>query len=280
MAAEYQGSTTPFDVWIATDDKGQEVPDQLATEEPLEIRLRSDSGERAVAVTMRTPGSDAELAAGFLFTEGIVTGRDDIAAIGPAMSAEGVVANVVVVHLRKGLEPDLPSLERNFYTTSSCGVCGKASMEALLVKHAPRIPEGPKVPLEILYELPARLATKQGVFQSTGGLHAAALFDPGGELLAAREDVGRHNAVDKLVGWGLREGRLPFHDRIVMVSGRTSFEIIQKCLVAAVPFVCAVSAPSSLAVGLAREFGMTLVGFLRGRRLNVYAGRQRIAQAT
>ena len=180
------------------------------------------------------------------------------------------------VELRADALPDLQALERHFYTTSACGVCGKASLESLRIRGCPVIPPGPEVEPAVLRRLPEKLQAGQGIFAATGGLHAAALFDAEGTLLVVREDVGRHNAVDKLVGWALMGGRLPLSRHIVMVSGRSSFEILQKCLMAGVPIVCAVSAPSSLAVALAREFGITLVGFLRGDRFNVYTGLDRV----
>jgi FdhD protein len=180
------------------------------------------------------------------------------------------------VELRGGLEYDPRPLERHFYTSSACGVCGKASLEQLELRGCPVIPPGPQMAAEKIYALPDKLREAQGLFEATGGLHAAALFDAEGNLVALREDVGRHNATDKLVGWALLEGRLPLGGHIVMVSGRSSFEIMQKCLVAGVPIVCAISAPSSLAVDVAREFGMTLVGFLRGNKFNAYAGSERI----
>ncbi len=262
------------------EDGGMRVrPDALATEEPMEIRLLAGQTRQTVAVTMRTPGADFELAAGFLYGEGIVTSPDDILKISycvdPDIDTEQQY-NIVNVELRGGREFDLRPLERHFYTTSACGVCGKASLEHLELRGCPVIQPGPEVPAEAIYSLPETLREAQGLFDATGGLHAAALFDKKGELLALREDVGRHNATDKLVGWALLEGRLPLTDHIVMVSGRSSFEIMQKCLAAGVPIVCAISAPSSLAVDVAREFGMTLVGFLRGGRFNVYAGSERI----
>ena len=175
---------------------------------------------------------------------------------------------------------DLRPLERHFYTTSACGVCGKESLEQLELRGCPVIPPGPEIAAETIYSLPAKLRGAQGLFEATGGLHAAALFDAEGNLLALREDVGRHNATDKLVGWALLEGRLPLSDHIIMVSGRSSFEIMQKCLAAGVPIVCAISAPSSLAVDVARRFDMTLVGFLRGNRFNVYSGHERVQART
>jgi len=182
----------------------------------------------------------------------------------------------VNVELRGGREFDLRPLERHFYTTSACGVCGKASLEQLELRGCPVMPAGPEVSAEVINTLPEKLREAQGLFDATGGLHAAALFDDKGELMALREDVGRHNATDKLVGWALLEGRLPLTDHIVMVSGRSSFEILQKSLAAGAPIVCAISAPSSLAVDVAKQFGMTLVGFLRGSRFNVYSGSERI----
>jgi FdhD protein len=262
------------------EDGGMRVrPDALATEEPMEIRLLAGPTKQTVAVTMRTPGADFELAAGFLYGEGIVTSSEDILKISycvdPEIDAEQQY-NIVNVELRSGREFDLRPLERHFYTTSACGVCGKASLEQLELRGCPVMPAGPEVSAEVINTLPEKLREAQGLFDATGGLHAAALFDSKGELLALREDVGRHNATDKLVGWALLEGRLPLSDHIVLVSGRSSFEILQKCLTAGVPVVCAISAPSSLAVDVAREFGMTLVGFLRGGRFNVYTGSDRI----
>ena len=273
--------------------------DWLATEEPLEIRLLTEeaglirlegrgslqrpAAGRPVAITMRTPGDDLALAAGFLHGEGIVREPGDIRRIGHcedrALAAERR-GNTVDVELRAGLRPDLKALERHFYTTSACGVCGKASLDALRLRGHAAVPPGPVVAPAVLYGLPGRLRAAQTLFGATGGLHAAALFDAEGEMLALREDVGRHNAVDKLVGWALMEGRLPLHGHLVMVSGRSSFEILQKCLEAEVPIVCAVSAPTSLAVAVAREFGVTLIGFLRGERFNVYAGIERVEGVT
>jgi len=254
-------------------------PDMLATEEPMEIRLLAGPTKQTVAVTMRTPGADFELAAGFLYGEGIISSPDDILKISycvdPDIDAEQQY-NIVNVELRSGTEFDLRPLERHFYTTSACGVCGKASLEQLELRGCPVISPGPEVSAETIYSLPETLREAQGLFDATGGLHAAALFDGEGELLALREDVGRHNAADKLVGWALLEGRLPLAEHVVLVSGRSSFEIMQKCLTAGVPIVCAISAPSSLAVDVAREFGLTLVGFLRGGKFNVYAGADRV----
>jgi FdhD protein len=274
------GSKTKATVWVVENGKVRSRSDQLATEEPLEIRLVSP--QKTVAVTMRTPGADFELTAGFLYSEGVVSSREDIDRISycvdPDVDGEQRY-NIVNVKLKEGLSPDLQPLERHFFTTSACGVCGKASLEALRLRGCPVIPDGPEVSAEVIYSLPEQLRSAQRVFSTTGGLHAAALFDTQGQLLSVREDVGRHNALDKLVGSAVLSDQLPLNNHIVMVSGRSSFEILQKCLTAGVPIVCAVSAPSSLAVALAREFGITLVGFLRGERFNVYAGRERLAIA-
>ena len=270
-------STTPYEVLIVQEDRGQAVPDELATEEPLEIRLATDAGVRPIAVTMRTPGHDEELALGFLYGEGILGGRGDVVEITrPTDRAGREEPNILIVRLRAGMDPDLKSLDRHFFTSSACGVCGKAGIEALLLQKTPGPSNGISLAPDILYSLPEKLRSRQSMFKATGGLHAAGLYDTAGVQIAVREDVGRHNAVDKLIGWALDEGRLPLADSIVMVSGRTSYEILQKCLMADVPVVCAVSAPSSLAVSLARQFDITLVGFLRDRRMNVYSGRSRI----
>ena len=274
------GSKTKATVWVVENGQVRSRSDQLATEEPLEIRLVSP--QKTVAVTMRTPGADFELTAGFLYSEGVVSSREDIERISycvdPDVDGEQRY-NIVNVKLKEGLSPDLQPLERHFFTTSACGVCGKASLEALRLRGCPVIPDSPEVSAEVIYSLPEQLRAAQRVFSTTGGLHAAALFDTQGQLLSVREDVGRHNALDKLVGSAVLSDQLPLNNHIVMVSGRSSFEILQKCLTAGVPIVCAVSAPSSLAVALAREFGITLVGFLRGERFNVYAGRERLAIA-
>jgi FdhD protein len=228
---------------------------------------------------MRTPGADFELVAGFLNNEGVISAKDELRRLSYCVDRdvdEDQRYNIVNVELARSAWPQIDRLERHFLTTSACGVCGKASIESLRLRNVPNLGSGPALNTELVTSLPDKLRAAQGVFASTGGLHAAALFDSNGTLLALREDVGRHNALDKLIGWALMNGRPPLHDAIVMVSGRTSFEIVQKALVAGVPVVCAVSAPSSLAVSLAREFGMTLIGFLRGSRFNVYAGTERL----
>jgi FdhD protein len=246
------------------------VLDSLAAEEPLEIRI----GDTPVTVTMRTQGHDLELAAGFLWTEGIVESVDQIAEI-RAVHAEGSVrSNVVQVELQN-TSFDASGLQRNFFAASSCGICGKASIDAIRRRGLERPDPGFRIDPEILCKLPEILRSKQAVFTRTGGLHAAALFDAYGKLLALREDIGRHNAVDKIVGWALREGLLPLTRHVLLVSGRGGFEIVQKALAGGIPVLASVSAPSSLAVKLARELGLTLVGFLRGRRFVVYSGESR-----
>ncbi len=253
--------------------------DRVATEEPLEVRLRAGGESRTVAITMRTPGHDFELAAGFLHNEGVL---GDLAALrGITYCLAGEVDeeqryNIVNVDLATPGLPPLDGLERHFTTTSACGVCGKASLEALRLRGLRPLVPAWTLPAQTLLALPERLRNAQRLFERTGGLHAAGLFDREGRLTLAREDVGRHNAVDKLVGWAFLNGRLPLADSLLMVSGRTSFEIVQKALSAGVPLVCAISAPSSLAVDLAREYGVTLVGFLRENRFNAYAHESRL----
>lgn len=243
------------------------VQDSLAAEEPLEIRVNG----APVTVTMRTPGHDLELAAGFLLTEGIIESRDEIGVVRMSDPEMGAKSNVVEVEL-KDRPFDTTNLQRNFFAASSCGICGKASIEA--IRRRGLVPPDREFTVDprILCGLPEKIRSQQTVFDRTGGLHAAALFNATGDLLALREDIGRHNAVDKVVGWAMREGRLPLSRSILMVSGRGGFEIAQKALVAGVPVMVSVSAPSSLAVKLARELGMTLIGFLRGERFVVYSG--------
>jgi FdhD protein len=275
-----KASKTGARIWRVDPSGMEERKDELATEEPLEIRLLWRGERRTVAVTMRTPGHDAELALGFLFAEGILERREHVLSVDHCSEpdAAGACSNIIHVELSEDApEPRLGTLDRHFFATSACGVCGKVGLDRLEVRVSGPLPEGPRVSPEMLRSLPARLRESQGLFEATGGLHAAALFDAAGGLLAVREDVGRHNALDKLLGWTFLEGRLPLHDHLVLVSGRSSYEILQKCLVAGVPLVCAVSAPSSLAVELAERFGVTLIGFLRGDRFNVYSGAERIA---
>ncbi|MEU8996005.1 formate dehydrogenase accessory sulfurtransferase FdhD [Streptomyces caniferus] len=255
-------------------------PDTLVAEEPLEIRL----GGKPLAITMRTPGDDFALAAGFLVSEGVLASADELANIvycaGATADGENTY-NVVDVRLADGVPvPDI-TLERNVYTTSSCGLCGKASLDAVRTTARWALDSSAATPVRIepatLAALPDRLRAAQRVFERTGGLHAAALFTTDGELLDIREDVGRHNAVDKIVGRALQQGRLPLSSSVLMVSGRASFELAQKAVMAGIPVLAAVSAPSSLAVDLAAETGLTLVGFLRGSSMNVYAGEHRLA---
>jgi FdhD protein len=255
--------------------------DQVAVEEPLEIRVAFSGGgpleSRNVSVTMRTPGHDFELAAGFLFSEGFLSSRDQVKEISYCQSDGPQEYNVLSVRLRDGVPFDTALLTRNFYTSSSCGVCGKASIEAVEVKGCQLLPEGTlEMDAGMVNGLPDLLRAGQAVFEKTGGLHAAGLFRANGELVVLREDVGRHNAVDKVIGTGFLDGGLPWHDKALAVSGRTSFEIIQKAITAGIPMIVAVGAPSSLAVDLARQFRMTLVGFARGGSFNIYAGEERI----
>ena len=249
--------------------------DMLAVEEPLEIRLQWDeAGEpriTTVAITMRTPGYDGELAAGFLFTEGILRDRGQIAEL------RSCQAGRVRVMLTPGTKVDLSRLERHSYMSSSCGMCGKTSAAALRVTSAfPLHDRLPRVDEALIRSLPARLRGAQAGFDVTGGLHASALFDFDGRLMISREDVGRHNALDKVIGAELLAGRLPAYERMLIVSGRVSFELVQKALVAGIPIVAAIGAPSSLAVALAREARMTLLGFVRADRFNVYSGGERL----
>ncbi|MEA9984516.1 formate dehydrogenase accessory sulfurtransferase FdhD [Subtercola sp. RTI3] len=251
--------------------------DVLAVEEPLEIRV----GGRALVITMRTPGHDFDLAAGFLVSEGVISGRDDFAAArycaGAEVDGENTF-NVLDVTLGFGVAAPDPSLERNFYTTSSCGICGKASIDAVRTLSAFTVAgDTVQIDASLLATFPGRLREGQNVFDKTGGLHAAALFDAAtGEMLVLREDVGRHNSVDKVVGWAVTNGLLPLRSTVLMVSGRASFELAQKASMAGIPILAAVSAPSSLAVELAAELGMTVVGFLRGPSMVVYSSDERI----
>ena len=263
---------------VAGTAPGTACEDALAVEEPLEIQLGYERKgwrvHKSVSITMRTPGADAELAAGFLFSEGIIADAAQIESV----RAES--DNVVRVELRPGVPVDLQRLERHFYTTSSCGVCGKTSLAAVQTtshKTRPTTVEGPFLDAATIHRLPAIQRERQAVFDQTGGLHAAALFDGEGRFLCQREDVGRHNAVDKLVGSQLLGGApLPLSGRVLFVSGRASFELVQKAVAAGIPFMAAVGAPSSLAVELANAFGITLLGFVRGERFNIYSGAARV----
>jgi len=249
-------------------------PDDLAAEEPLEIRIR----HTPLAVTMRTPGQDLDLAIGFLLSEGIIGAAGDVVTARLCAGTDTPnTYNVVDVVLGDHVPPPVTDPSRNFYTTSSCGVCGKASIDAIRTRSRFDVSTDPVVvPAAMLAQLPDKLRAAQRTFDRTGGLHAAGLFTAGGDLVVLREDVGRHNAVDKVIGWALREGRLPLAGHVLLVSGRTSFELTQKAWMAGIPLLAAVSAPSTLAAELADESGMTLVGFLRGPSMNVYAGAHRI----
>ncbi len=272
---ERQATPVRVTAWRA--GVAQEREDRLAGEEPMAIRACGPGQDPIdIAVTMRTPGHEAELAAGFLLTEGLIAGRGDIASI--EVADPGTHAHPddeVVVRLARALDP-ASIVARNFVATASCGICGKASLDQVEIR-CPPIPDGPVVTPDVLLSLPGRLREGQEVFGVTGGLHAAGLFTPSGELVALREDVGRHNALDKLVGSRLLAGGLPLHDRVLLVSGRASFELVQKAAVAGIPVLAAVSAPSDLAAEAAARLGVTLVGFLRGDGFNVYARPDRVA---
>jgi FdhD protein len=261
----------------------QSLDDVVATEEPLEIRLELDGPggtrvERSVSITMRTPGNDEELALGFLYSEGIIRQSADVTVARPCgPPAPNGLINVVRVELAAGVTVDLDRLERHFYTSSSCGVCGKASLDAVAIQGRFDISSnGFSVDRGVLGGLPGALRSDQAVFEQTGGLHASGLFTAGGAIVAVREDVGRHNALDKLIGSRLRANELPLADFGIVLSGRASFELMQKAMMSGCPLVAAVGAPSSLAVELAQEFGITLVGFLKRERFNVYSRPDRI----
>ncbi len=275
-------SVTPVTIIKVDEGSSSITEDFLAAEEPLEIRLGYGSArhrqQKSISVTMRTPGNDFELAVGFLFTEGII---ENIAQVAAIKHCDGLHENVVRVELINDLELDMGKLERNFYTTSSCGVCGKSSIDA--VKTVCRLPGAIQDQLlfsaELIYRLPDLLRQNQTIFNNTGGLHGCALFDNSGNLLLAREDVGRHNALDKLIGATLWQALFPLNKYLLLLSGRASFELIQKAYMAGIKIVAAVGAPSSLAVQMASDAGITLIGFLRGEKFNIYSGEQRISLA-
>ncbi|WP_294333092.1 formate dehydrogenase accessory sulfurtransferase FdhD [uncultured Chryseobacterium sp.] len=261
----------------AKDHQSFSCTDEVSVEEPLEIRVSYlEDGQKLkknISVTMRTPGNDAELAAGFLFTEGIISDPQQIKKVNRLQAGCSVNSgNVITVELSAGFIPQLMNADRNFYTTSSCGVCGKGSIESIkTVSPFQNLKKKPQmVSLETIYQLAEKLRTFQNNFSATGGIHASGIFDNEGNLLALREDVGRHNALDKLIGNALMTGQLPLQDRILVLSGRASFELIQKAAMAGLSIVAAIGAPSSLAVDLAKEFDMTLLGFLRNNRFNIY----------
>lgn len=268
-------ATTQINIKKVNADRITDTSDILAAEEPLEIKLEYGPAtakvQKSLSVTMRTPGNDAELAAGFLFTEGIISRFNDIKSI------TTLLENIVQVSLVEGISLDMAKLERHFYTTSSCGVCGKSSIDAVRTVCNILVSEVElRFPASLIYKLPDMLRSRQDVFESTGGLHASALFDTSGRLLLAREDVGRHNALDKLVGAALEQDLLPLDKYLLLLSGRASFELVQKAAMAGIRLVAAVGAPSSLAVELAEESGITLIGFLRGERFNIYSNAERI----
>jgi FdhD protein len=278
--------TSPIEVHRVSGTVALRARDTVAIEDPLEIQIGQERKGmrtiRSVSVTMRTPGHDDELAIGFLFGEGILNQRSDVAQI-EFPEAEGVKSNNRArIQLRAGVTVDFRQLERNFYTTSSCGVCGKASLEAVRkMAQGPRPAggEGLRIPAATIHQMSGRLRGSQEIFERTGGLHAAALFDSAGSLCIVREDVGRHNAVDKIIGAKWLEGRTPLRDRLLFVSGRASFELVQKAVRAGIPILAAVGAPSSLAIELAEAFGMTLLGFVRDGRFNIYSAGYRILRS-
>jgi FdhD protein len=278
-AEPLRSNTTSERILAVRGDQQLERADRLATEEPMEIQVRG-AGQEAerVAVTMRTPGNDFELAVGFLFTEGLIHSRDEVESVRYCdTDVPEQRYNVVTVRLTHPFDPG--TFQRNFYATSSCGVCGKASIDHVELECAPIAP-GPTVPRSVIAGLPDALRSAQRVFEQTGGLHAAGLFDTDGTLQSLREDVGRHNALDKVVGEALLQGRVPLSESVLQVSGRTSFEIVQKAAMAGIPIIAAVSAPSSLAVSSAKRMGMTLIGFVRGDRFNVYSHPERVDLAS
>ena len=255
--------------------------DRLAIEEPLEIRLLVAESVSTISITMRTPGNDFELVAGFLLSEGVIGSREQIHEIAYCLDGEpDATQRYNVVTARLVGAPGRASIERLVMTSSACGICGSASIEAVHLAGHPELETGPVVPFDVLSTFPDVLRSGQAAFSETGGVHGIGLFNQAGEMLCIREDVGRHNAVDKVLGWAMLEGRLPLSESILMVSGRVSFEIVQKALQAGVPIVAAVSAATSLAVGLAENVGMTLVGFLRGSNGVIYSNRQRIGTSS
>jgi FdhD protein len=277
------GSSLAIDIRKVNGENQLETEDSVAVEEPLEIQVIAAAPEAAAAksisITMRTPGDDTELALGFLFSEGVIGSIDQVASVhhtGPVDAGSGL-QNTIRVEVRPEVPIDMDRLQRHFYTTSSCGVCGKASLDALKFAGAKSLAQiGTAFRRDTIVAMPDKLRESQHLFSQTGGLHAAAAFDPRGEIVALKEDVGRHNAVDKIVGCLLTGKKLPASGLGLLVSGRASFELVQKALSAGIPLLAAVGAPSSLAVQTAREFGMTLIGFLRNGKFNIYSGNERI----
>ena len=283
MNGERPGPSVEARILTVAGDTASPRFDTLVTEEPLEIRLRAGGASRTVAITMRTPGNDFELAAGFLHNEGVLANYDALRGISFCIDRDVDPEqryNIVNVDLATHELPELDTLERHFTTTSACGVCGKANLDALRMRGVEPVASDAQVDAATILALPDRLRAAQGLFARTGGLHAAALFDETGTLVNVREDVGRHNALDKVIGWALLNRRLPLERSVLLVSGRSSYEIVQKAVAARIPIVASVSAPSSLAVDLAREFGVTLAGFVRGDHFNIYTHERRIRIAT
>ena len=276
-------STQAIDISKVNADRQITVEDHVAVEEPLEIQIgaasAADAAAKSISITMRTPGHDVELALGFLYTEAIITAAHQVrtADLSGPVDAKTGLRNIVRIELEADVQIDLGRLQRNFYTTSSCGVCGKSSISALRVSGCASLADiGATYSRKLVMALPDKLLQQQRLFSPTGGLHAAAVFDQRGEIVCVREDVGRHNALDKIIGALLLDNQLPAANLGLLVSGRTSFELVQKALVAGLPTLVAVSAPSSLAVELASEYGMTLIGFLRDGKFNIYTGNSRI----
>jgi FdhD protein len=279
------GSSRVIDINKVDSGERHAREDHVAVEEPLEIQLSSitagAAAARSISITMRTPGHDVELALGFLFTEAIISSIDEVSDTNHTgtVDPESGLRNIIRIELKPNVEIDFAKLQRHFYTTSSCGVCGKASIDALRVAGQKSLEnKGATYSHGLVTALPDKLRQQQRVFSQTGGLHAAAMFDEKGDLVVVREDVGRHNAVDKVIGALLLKGEVPASEKGLLVSGRASFELVQKALVAGITTLIAVSAPSSLAISLAREYGMTLIGFLRGETFNIYAGADRITE--
>lgn len=265
------GTTQQVMITRMANGSHEETGDVLAVEEPLEIRLQMGTAlPKSISITMRTPGADVSLATGFLYTEGILSSPTQLKHV------IQLDENIILLSLADDVDIDLARLERNFYTTSSCGVCGKSSIESLRTVCPVAAEDNLQIPHSLIYSLPSLLRQQQDIFEHTGGLHASALFDKNGNLLLLNEDVGRHNALDKLIGTAFSKNMLPLNDHILLLSGRASFELIQKAAMAGIRIVAAVGAPSSLAVQLAEETGMTLIGFLRNERFNIYTVAKRI----
>ena len=269
---------TKHRIWVVTPEGSTRRQDYLITEEPLEIQLKAGETTQTVAITMRTPGNDYELTAGFLYNEGVIQSKYDFSTMTYCVGEDRDQQeyNQLMVSLHKEKLPDLPQLDRHFVINSACGICGKTILDDLATRNLPELSTDPLVDAATIYQMPQIMRQEQTLFKKTGGLHAAALFSFEGKLLCIREDVGRHNALDKLIGWGVLNDKLPFQNGIVVVSARASYELLQKTRIAGAPIFCAVSAPSSLAVSLAENFDVTLIAFLREQRFNIYTHAERI----